>query len=794
VGPVLLLLVSLHAQDPVRVRATLTDEEIHAGETTVLKVDVETDGRRARIERFRTLPPGLELEGTRDFDQRQFSMPGGTRRFITREFVLRARAAGRFRIPSVDVVVDEGVYETGSMILTVTSPAARERGETREGPDGVLLRAWLDADTVFVGEQVTLQVEALFSQEARLRLRRAPEYEPPSPSGFWIHDLPDRSSPVTTMVGDEVFEMQRFRRAFFPLSPGDYTIPPAHLEYEMRRGLLYAPETHEIASDPMSLIVLPVPPEQPPEFTGAVGRYTMTAWLEPATVPVGEAAVLTVEVEGTGNVKALPPPVLPRVAGLDVYPPAEEATTEARGATIRGRKEFSWVLIPRQAGDHGIPEIRYAYFDPEAGSFETTAVAPLTLSASPGAVSDDAPAVATLRYLKTRPSDGDPLAWVRSGWFAAAQGVPLLLLAAALGWRRGWGRRDGFSSGALRRRRRRGVRELEQRVADPDDPLFGDTELFAREWLGDRLGGSPRTVSSAARLEAAGVTADTARAVAQIMERISAARYAPTPPGLEARRDIVRALGRVLQRVDREAPSAKARSGRAAATAGIAVFLVAAAVPAADAQTDSFAEGLRAFDQARYRDAAQTFDRYVEAHPGDPAGWYNLGTAYHRAGLQGYAVWAWLHVPRLDPRDGDVRHNLRVAGVPPELVSRVAPPIPLRSTEQALLAALAWLITGVAGAIWLARRRRLAGWTAMAAAGVAILLAGAWWASTTDAETLIVLEAATLRAGPALREEPVVELEPGIGLAPVSRYGDWLRARTLGGQEGWIESGATGRI
>ncbi|MEJ2503321.1 MAG: BatD family protein, partial [Gemmatimonadota bacterium] len=345
----LLLVVAMHAQDPVRVQARLLEPEIDAGETVVLRVEVETEGEGARIAPLRTLPPGIELQGSRSFDQRQFSMPGGTRRFISREFVLRARAPGRYRIPSVRVVVQGQTYETESALLTVGARAPGPGGSTGPPEAGVALRAWLTADTVYAGEQVTFNAEALFSQDARLRLRRAPEYEPPSPSGFWIQDLPDRRSPVSRSVDGQIYEVQRFRRALFPLTPGVYEIPPARLEYEIRRGLLYAPETRQALSDTLRLVVLPVPEPRPAGFTGAVGRFSIRAALEPPTVPAGEAAVLNVEIEGEGNLKALPPPELPPLEGVEVFPPSEEAETDVENGAVRGQKRFSWVLIPRRA-------------------------------------------------------------------------------------------------------------------------------------------------------------------------------------------------------------------------------------------------------------------------------------------------------------------------------------------------------------------------------------------------------------------------------------------------------------
>lgn len=807
--PLFLLFLAIHVQDPVQVRARLVDEEVRAGESTVLRVEVETTGDRAQISRFRSLPPGIELVATRDSDQRQFSIPGGTRRFITREFTLRARVPGRYRIPALDVVVAGQSYSTPSLILSVTaSPDRRVSGSG--SVDGVILRTWLDADTVYVGEQVTLQAEAMFSQDVRYRLRRAPEYAPPTPSGFWVYDLPDRQRSSSRMMDGEIYEVQRFQRGFFPMTPGEHEVPPARLEFEIRRGLLYAPETREIESDAIPLVVLPVPEDGPPGFTGAVGSYTMRGQIQPGTIPAGEAAVLSVVVEGEGNVKTLPPPALPQIEGVDVYPPSEEADTEVFTDRVRGSKRFSWVLIPRETGMIDIPAIRYPYFDPAADGFELASVPAMALEVTPGSGTADAPARPRLRYIQTRPGSGDRLGWVTSRWFATAQTLPFLLMALGLAWGRTSRRGQRPASvRALRRRRASRIRELEERATGGGSDFFSETDAFAREWLASRLAIDPAEAGRASTVTAAGVSVETAGALEGLLVRLAAARYSPNPPGVEARRDIVRALGRVLERVDDEAPAARrGRAGPAATASGVVgillvLFLGSApghAQEPAQAEANAtepaahFQDGVQAFEDERYVAAAAAFDRYLQLRPDDAAGWYNLGTAYHRAGHPGYAIWAWLNVPPLDPRNRDARHNLRVAGVPPELVSRVTPPLYLRSSEILLLAAIGWLVTGIAGALWLARRRPTARNTAVVAFAFTLVLAVAGWGSTRDADILIVLESATLRAGPALRSDPIAELEPGTSLTPVEARGDWVRARTTRGDEGWVESNITGEI
>jgi hypothetical protein len=300
---------------------------------------------------------------------------------------------------------------------------------------------------------------------------------------------------------------------------------------------------------------------------------------------------------------------------------------------------------------------------------------------------------------------------------------------------------------------------------------------------------------------AAGVSAETASALRGLIDRLSAGRYAPDPPGPEVRRNTIQALDRVLERVDREAPAAGAIAG--VRPAGLALVLLAAVgttgvgaqepagVPVgSDGDAQVFAVGVRAYDAERYAEAVGAFQLYVQDQPQDAAGWYNLGTAYYRGGLDGYAIWSWLKVLALEPRHGDARHNLRVAGAAPELVARASPPLRLRSAEFFLLAAVAWMVAGITGTLGVARRGRRLALVAGAAFLLAAALAAGGWASTRPRAILIVVREASVRAGPNLRADPVTQLEPGTGLTRVERRGDWVRVRT-DDVDGWVESTAT---
>jgi hypothetical protein len=788
----LALALAVHGQQPVEVQASLSAPTIEVGETVTLRIDVVTDGARAQIQPITTLPPGMEVAGTRDWDQRQFSLPGGVRRHISREFVLRVRDPGRYQVPALTVIVDGRTYASQPMLLEVLPGSGAGRSPLAD--EDVILRAWTDADTVFVGQQVTLHVEALFSTAARLRLRRAPEYEPPAPSGFWVHDIPD---PRGARPGrGDVYESQTFRRALFPVSAGRFEIPPARLFYEVRRGILQAPEVFTVETAPIPVTVLPVPQEgRPVGFTGAVGRFDIVARIQPERVAAGDAAILIVEVTGAGNIKALPPPRVPDMPGLQIFPPRERSEERIEAGLLQGTKRFEWVVIPQEAGRIELPALEYAFFDPQTHTFGTAGAAPLALAVDAADRIGQAGDTAGIRYLRTEPSP-HRLSWVASPAFLAAQVLPFLLFAGALIARRRQGGAERASPRSLRSRRRDLVADLERRIEADDPQFFRVAATESRAWVAERIGvdGEP----SEADLKGAGVSADVAESLGTLWRDLDAARFAPDPPASAERREWVQRLGRLLEAVDRTARRPRSGSGPVRTGALALLLLVVLAAPVASAaavavEESPFAAGVRLYDDGRFRDAVMAFRSHLDARPDDAAGWYNLGTAAHRAGMRGQAVHAWLRSVHLDPRDRDGRHNLRVLGTPPEVVRRAAP-VPLRTTELALLAALAWLIGGVAGAVWILRGRKGAGAAAASGVAIAVVLAGTALHSTRGADTVIMLEPAQLRAGPSLNAEALATVEPGSALLPVDARGDWLRTRTLQGREGWVEAIHTARI
>lgn len=768
--------------DP-HVSASLSVDRIAAGATTTLRIEVESRGTTTPEIGRPPLPVGLEVVGTSDFSQLRLSAPGRSVRATRRELVIYAAAPGVYDIPSIDVHIGAVRFRTEPLSLTVTGTAAPLRGSAgMDSPDAgtTTLRLLADADTVFVGQQVIVGVEATFAEPSRYRQARPASFEPPATSGFWIQDLPD---PVTvTLTSDarigRTVERQTFRRAYFPLQEGVLWFPPAYLNYEVRSGFLQPPQQRRIASDSVPLVVRPLPAQgRPGAFNGAVGRLDMTASLAPDRVGVGGSAVLTVELRGTGNIRGLPAPRLPEVPGLEALPPSHDAEVNVEDDVVGGVRRFRWLMVPNEVRTFVVPPLEYAYFDPELRTYVTLHSDSLLLHAMP--VVAGQPADTALRPLRAVPGRV-PADWALSPWFAAAQVAPLLLLGAVVLGRR---RRAAAPPGADR------LAALQRSVAVllPADGAvaLAEAERLLREAAGVFAGGRDRSAGPEALRQAGHPVA--ADQMAALLADLQRARFAPDSDSGEA---TTTALLRRASGLMSSLAAARRRGRTASGAAGAVLLLVLASAGVGateESPADWFARGVHEYESGDVVAAAASFHEYARLRPSDPAGWYNHGLAAHAAGDPGRAVWAWLRSARLAPRDPDIRHNVLVAAGPAALTA-VVPPDRLGAGERAVAGAAAWWLLVAGFAVALLRRRR----AALLLAGVpAVLLLTLLGAGASDAVARPVVtplgQGTAAFAGPSVHDERVADLQAGRVAWLLERRDAWLLVRLEDGRQAWVE-------
>ena len=723
--------------------------------------------------------------------------PGASLQLLKSSVVSRVERNGQGQstaLTEASFIVATGV--SGRLVLPPffarigTQRASAVAGPVQVQPNGVLppvviVRAWLDrtahaspADTLYVGQQVDYVVDVQLNESARQRLRRNPTFFPPEMPGVLAYDLAPPAA--LTRVGRRCFETLSYRRALFPLFAGRATIAPAALTYSLPLSTSFfsREESFELRTDSVRFIALDVPLEgRPGNFAGAVGTVRASSRLSTPRARMGDPVVLTLRLEGTGNVKLWPRPAL-RFGWASVADGAERVQVDTSQARVRGSKEFDWLLTPHRPGQQQVSAVDYPYFDPERRTYAGARSSPLTLDVARAslAAADSTPIIrlGIRRVIHDElppPLPSRPWYWL----LLAISPVPAALRRARA---RALGRTE----------RRSAAQRLRQAAARSERLTTSALRRLYLEAVGDRV---PRTIGStqpsafARALRLGGVTEATAHAASVLLDRLDAAAFSPAGPidgnALSDANALVTAIDAQAVRPTRTASATRTLTVLFCVLAAASVLN---ALPQGVANT--FSQGVDAYDRSAFAMSQRLFGRVAARAPRAVDAWANLGTAAWSRGDSAAAVRAWQRALRLDPLDAESRDRLDAVARSPIRAPGYVAPLPVNLLALAALAGWigAWLLLAVPPANRPENGRAIAGGALSVA--VVLLLAALEIADRLEPHGLAVL-----RTSRSLLQAPGASLAlatANIGETGTlgAREGAWVRIAFDGARAGWV--------
>jgi len=334
-----------------------------------------------------------------------------------KQFVLEYLPAGvgEGEVPSFEIDVDGKTVHTEPVPVRILEAPkapgeARGGGAAPGGNDEVRVRTVVDRDRVWLGESILLE----YRLESRVKIQGYdPDHLDPVP-GFLVEDEP--VSPRATRytfrdsAGREWVGWVLFRRRLTPTRSGRLTIPPVPFTVGVVRrredvfGMAFGgfAERVGLVAPAKTIEVKPLPEAgRPPDFSGAVGSFTLEARLDRARVAAGEAVQLEVTVRGEGNLSTASPPTVTLPPDVQAFDPVEKRQGP-------GFRTWDVPIVPRAPGRVQVGPVRFAYFDPAAGEYRVATVPPLPLEVTPGA----AGGAATGGPAPVAARGGDRLRWL----------------------------------------------------------------------------------------------------------------------------------------------------------------------------------------------------------------------------------------------------------------------------------------------------------------------------------------------------------------------------------------------
>lgn len=394
-------------------------------------------------------------------------------RTFTYHFV--ASKEGTFTIPSVHLTYDGKTYRTKSLEVEVVQAGSPtplrntpDRGGSRSSNDlsgKLFLKAVPDKQRAYQNEPVVVSYKIYTA----VGVQNYGISELPNPVGFWSEefDLPKRPRLYDEMVNGERYRVAEIKRlALFPQGPGQKTLEPMVIECEVqvprsrsRRDIFDnffndpffgRSVRRTVRSNSLNIDVMPLPDtNKPADFSGAVGRFSITGEVDKRNVKTNEAITLTLTIAGTGNIKIVPQPNIEFPSDFEVYDPKISENINRSGKTISGSKTFEYVLIPRFAGDYTLKPTTFSFFDLSSKSYETVSTSPVDVTVAKGdqqyanfslpSSKEDVKLIGQdIRFIQMRMPEFERRGSVfyKSVLFYVAWIVPLLALGGAFVYRR----------------------------------------------------------------------------------------------------------------------------------------------------------------------------------------------------------------------------------------------------------------------------------------------------------------------------------------------------------------------
>jgi len=243
----------------------------------------------------------------------------------------------------------------------------------------LFLRATIDKDTVYAGEQLNLTLHIY----SRVELSSVDAVTMPKLEGFLSEDLdsPTQLAPEQRIINGVPYRSYLLRRrALFALKPGTLTIGAA--EADITTGMFFQGHRVHRKGNPLTVTVKPLPKEA---AGFVVGRWRIAAEASQTTVQVGTPIQVRVAIEGRGHLKSAVMPKLTGPAALRIYEPTTTDKTVITHGTLGGRRVQEYVVLPQQTGTFVMPGLNLQFFNPETGRIEESKTDPITLTVTPGA-------------------------------------------------------------------------------------------------------------------------------------------------------------------------------------------------------------------------------------------------------------------------------------------------------------------------------------------------------------------------------------------------------------------------
>jgi hypothetical protein len=315
---------------------------------------------------------------------------------ISYGYLLSPRSVGLLTIGKAEITVGNKTLYTDPITIKVTkaSPQAQISGHDVKAlsKKDIFITAKATPEKAYVGQQVLIEYK-LFTvvNVENYNILRNPEFK-----GFHSNNIPRLSNDSREIVNGRTYVTKVIHAAsIYPIQNGKFEIDPLHVRASVvvddgRSNpnsffLLPTTEGVNLVSNSIEIEILPLPQPIPPNFSGAVGRYTMTSRIDQLNVKMNDAISITSYIEGDGDLNRVSKPFLNLDSNsFQLYEPKiTKENTDYKLSGFIGMRELIYPVVATKPGMHKIVP-SFVYFNPDSQKYITLAPEAFNLNVSGG--------------------------------------------------------------------------------------------------------------------------------------------------------------------------------------------------------------------------------------------------------------------------------------------------------------------------------------------------------------------------------------------------------------------------
>ena len=361
-----------------------------------------------------SIPDGFEvLMGPSTSTQQSFQMINGRTSqssSVTYTYILAAVKKGTFIISGAHATVDGKSAYSSSVRINVSGKAQNQQyGGGMQQQQGAQVRS---SGSRISGNDLFIKVSAnktrVHEQEpilltykvyTQLELTQL-EGKMPDLTGFHTQEVPlpqQKSFHIETVNGRPYRCVTWSQYVMYPQMTGKLQIPSITFkglvvqenrnvdpfEAFFNGGSGYVEVKKDIVAQGMTIQVDPLP-QKPSNFSGGVGRFTISASLDHNKVKAGDPVKVRIVVGGNGNLKLIKQPEVQLPNDFDKYDAKVTDKTKLTASGLTGNMIYDVLIVPRNQGKYQLQPIELTYFDTSTNKYKTIRTNPMVLEVEKG--------------------------------------------------------------------------------------------------------------------------------------------------------------------------------------------------------------------------------------------------------------------------------------------------------------------------------------------------------------------------------------------------------------------------